>query len=127
VTLGVLRLVLGWPMPVVLAVAYGVIAVQTALAPRVIVPVAYDVGGVTTSTVTVPVVAALGLGLASAIPGRSPLVDGFGLIAFTCLCPIMSVLAFATVADRLQRPGRRQRGRQQGRRDGTGASGDADG
>ena len=63
-------------------------------------PIAYDVGGVTTSTVTVPVVAALGLGLASAIPGRSPLIDGFGLIAFTCLCPIMTVLAYATVADR---------------------------
>lgn len=122
VTLGVLRLVLGWPMPVVLGIAYGMIAVQTALAPRVIVPVAYDVGGVTTSTVTVPVVAALGLGLASAIPGRSPLADGFGLIAFTCLCPIMSVLAFAAVADRLQRTGRR--GRRRGRPDGAAASED---
>lgn len=114
VVLGVLRLVIGWPMPVVLAIAYAIVAVQTVLAPRVIVPIAYDVGGVTTSTVTVPVVAALGLGLASAIPGRSPLADGFGLIAFTCMCPIMSVLAFATVAGRLER--RRQR-RQQGRAD----------
>lgn len=109
VVLGVLRLVLGWPMPLLLAIAYAIVAVQTALAPRMMVPVAYDVGGVTTSTVTVPVVAALGLGLATAIPGRNPLADGFGLIAFTCMCPIMFVLAFATAARGLER--RRQRRR----------------
>ena len=83
-------------------------ALQTLAAPRPLVPIAYDVGGVTTSTVTVPVVAALGLGLASAIPGRSPLLDGFGLIAFTCLCPIMAVLAYATAADRVRRRRRRR-------------------
>jgi hypothetical protein len=64
-----------------------------------IIALAYDSGGVTTSTVTVPLVAALGLGLASTVPGRNPLLDGFGLIAFTCLFPIMSVLAFAQLSE----------------------------
>ena len=65
------------------------------MAPRGIVALAYDSGGVTTSTVTVPIVTALGLGLASSVPGRSPILDGFGLIAFASLCPIMAVLAYA--------------------------------
>ncbi|MBK8176830.1 MAG: DUF1538 domain-containing protein [Rhodospirillales bacterium] len=111
VAVGTLRIAAGLPMPMMIAAAYAIVALQTAVAPRAIVPIAYDVGGVTTSTVTVPVVTALGLGLASAIPGRSPLLDGFGLIAFTCLCPIMSVLAYATVAQSVRR--RHSRGREE--------------
>jgi Na+/proline symporter len=64
-----------------------------------IVPLAFDTGGVTTSTITVPIIAALGLGLASAIPGRSAILDGFGLIAFACLFPIMSVMGYAMFTD----------------------------
>ena len=75
---------------------------QTYFAPRLIVPLAYDAGGVSTSTVTVPLVAALGLGLAESVPGRSTLVDGFGLIAFACLFPIMSVMGYAQLARRVQ-------------------------
>jgi hypothetical protein len=71
---------------------------QTFFAPRNMIPLAYDSGGVSTSTVTVPIVAALGLGLAMSIPGRSPLVDGFGMIAFAVLFPIMSVLGYAQLA-----------------------------
>jgi hypothetical protein len=108
VAVGTLRIVLDTSLPLMIGAAYAIVAVQTLAAPRPMVPVAYDVGGVTTSTVTVPVVAALGLGLAASIPGRSPLLDGFGLIAFTCLCPIMSVLAYATIADRLRRWRRRR-------------------
>ena len=111
VALGTLRIVTGVPMPILLGPAYAVVALQTVFAPRSIVPIAYDVGGVTTSTVTVPVVTALGLGLAGAVPGRSPLIDGFGLIAFTCVCPIMSVLAYATVAARRQRRRQEERGK----------------
>ena len=76
---------------------------QTIRAPRIIVPLAYDSGGVTTSTVTVPIVTALGLGLASAVPGRSTLLDGFGLIAFASVFPIMAVLAYAQIGEYLQR------------------------
>jgi hypothetical protein len=68
-----------------------------------IIPLAYDSGGVTTSTVTVPIVTALGLGLAAAVPGRSTLLDGFGLIAFASVFPIMAVLAYAQIADYVQR------------------------
>jgi len=75
-----------------------VVIVQTAMAPKLIVPLAYDSGGVTTSTVTVPLVTALGLGLAEAVPGRSPLLDGFGLVAFAALFPIISVLAYGQLA-----------------------------
>lgn len=71
--------------------------VQTFYAPSMIVPLAYDSGGVTTSTVTVPLVAALGLGLASTVPGRNPVIDGFGLIAFASLFPMMSVLGYAQI------------------------------
>ena len=76
--------------------------VQTFYAPRVIIALAYDSGGVTTSTVTVPLVAALGLGLASTVPGRSAVLDGFGLIAFTCLFPIIAVMAYAQISHWLQ-------------------------
>jgi len=76
---------------------YLLVIVQTLFAPRRIIPLAYDSGGVTTSTVTVPLVTALGLGLAETIPGRSPILDGFGLIAFASLFPIMSVMAYAQI------------------------------
>ena len=79
--------------------------VQTVMAPRKMIPLPYDTGGVTTSTVTVPLVAALGLGLAGAVPGRNPLVDGFGLIAFASLFPNISVLAYARLADSMTRTG----------------------
>ena len=75
-----------------------VVIVQTMVAPKMIVPLAYDSGGVTTSTVTVPLITALGLGLAEAVPGRSPLLDGFGLVAFASLFPIISVLAYGQLA-----------------------------
>ena len=94
VALGCYRIITGLPLHYFIAVGYMVVIVQTAMAPKLIVPLAYDSGGVTTSTVTVPLVTALGLGLAEAIPGRSPLLDGFGLVAFASLFPIISVLAY---------------------------------
>jgi len=84
---------------------YVVVVMQTIWAPKLIIPLAYDSGGVTTSTVTVPLITALGLGLAETIPGRSPLLDGFGLVAFAALFPIISVLAYAqlsVIMDRLR-------------------------
>ncbi len=99
VTLGVLRIVTGTPLHWYIISGYVVVIIQTTLTPKRIIPLAYDSGGVTTSTVTVPLVAALGLGLAETIPGRSPLLDGFGLIAFTCLFPIMSVMGYAQLVE----------------------------
>jgi len=104
VSLGCFRIITGLPLPYFIAVGYSIVIVQTMAAPKEIVPLAYDSGGVTTSTVTVPLVAALGLGLADAVPGRSPLLDGFGVIAFTALVPIITVLAygqFAVLRDRM--------------------------
>ena len=98
VGLGCFRIVTGTPLPWYIMVAYVIVIVLTFRSVRTIVPLAYDSGGVTTSTVTVPVVAALGLGLAANIPGRSPLIDGFGLIAFASVFPIMTVLGYAIVA-----------------------------
>ena len=95
VTLGVLRIVTGTPLHYFIIAGYALVLIQTTMAPRGIVALAYDSGGVTTSTVTVPIVTALGLGLASSIPGRSATLDGFGLIAFASLFPIMAVLAYA--------------------------------
>ena len=95
VALGCFRILTGTPLHLYIVAAYAVVLVQTAFAPKLLVPLAYDSGGVTTSTVTVPLVTALGLGLAANIPGRSPLLDGFGMIALTCLFPIMTVLAYA--------------------------------
>jgi hypothetical protein len=97
VALGAFRIVTGTPLPYYIMAGYLIVIVQTAFAPRAIVPLAYDSGGVTTSTVTVPLVTALGLGLASTIPGRSPLIDGFGLIAFASLFPMMTVMAYAQI------------------------------
>lgn len=96
--LGTLKLALGIPLHHFLMPAYLVLLLQTWLAPRSIIPVAYDSGGVTTSIITVPLVTALGLGLAGALPGRSPLLDGFGLVAFACLFPIMSVMGYAQLS-----------------------------
>ena len=103
VALGCFRIVTGTPLPWYIMAAYLVVIVQTFRSSRTIVPLAYDSGGVTTSTVTVPVVAALGLGLAASVPGRSPLIDGFGLIAFASVFPIMSVLGYAMAASWLGR------------------------
>jgi len=90
--IGVLRILKGWPMHYLIIGGYVVVVGLTALAPEEIVGIAYDSGGVTTSTITVPLVTALGVGLASAIRGRNPLIDGFGLIAFASLMPIIFVL-----------------------------------
>jgi hypothetical protein len=95
--LGSFRIVTGTPLHYYIIAGYCVVLLQTAFAPRSIIALAYDSGGVTTSTVTVPLVAALGLGLSSNIPGRNPLLDGFGLIAFASLFPIMTVLAHAQI------------------------------
>ena len=99
VAMGTFRIVTGTPLHWYIIVGYVVVIVQTAVAPRAIIPLAYDSGGVTTSTVTVPLVAALGLGLAETIPGRSPLLDGFGLIAFASLFPMISVMAYAQLSE----------------------------
>ncbi|MEH6454460.1 MAG: DUF1538 domain-containing protein [Psychromonas sp.] len=97
ISLGSYRIVVGDPIHYYIMVGYVVVIIQTYFAPKMIVPLAYDSGGVTTSTVTVPLVAALGLGLASTVPGRNPVIDGFGLIAFASLFPIISVLAYAQI------------------------------
>ena len=98
VSLGCYRIISGLPLQNFIAAGYMVVIVQTMVAPKMIVPLAYDSGGVTTSTVTVPLITALGLGLAEAVPGRSPLLDGFGLVAFASLFPIISVLAYGQLA-----------------------------
>jgi hypothetical protein len=99
VAIGCYRIVTGTDLWAYIIAAYVVVILQSLVAPRVIVPLAYDSGGVTTSTVTVPLLAALGLGLATTIPGRSPLLDGFGLIAFASVFPIMSVMAYAQLSE----------------------------
>lgn len=98
ITLGSLRIIMGLPLHYFIIAGYVVVIVQTVMAPRLIVPLAYDSGGVSTSTVTVPLVAALGLGLAANVPGRSPLLDGFGMIAFACLFPIITVMGYAQIS-----------------------------
>lgn len=99
IALGVFRIVTGTPLYWYIITGYVFVVVQTLYAPRMIIALAYDSGGVTTSTVTVPLVAALGLGLSSTVPGRSPLLDGFGLIAFASLFPIISVMAYAQLSE----------------------------
>ncbi len=98
ISLGCYRIVVGDPIHWYILTGYLVVVVQTLVAPKMIIPLAYDSGGVTTSTVTVPLVAALGLGLSETVPGRNPLIDGFGLIAFASLFPIISVLAYAQLS-----------------------------
>ena len=94
---GVVRILKGWPIQWLIIAGYIVVVMLTAVAPKEIVGVAYDSGGVTTSTITVPLVTALGVGLASVIKGRNPMIDGFGLIAFASLMPIVFVLVFGVV------------------------------
>ncbi|PID42523.1 MAG: hypothetical protein CSA52_01375 [Gammaproteobacteria bacterium] len=99
ISLGAYRIVVGDPIHWYIIAGYIVVVIQTCFAPKLIIPLAYDSGGVTTSTVTVPLVAALGLGLSETVPGRNPLIDGFGLIAFASLFPIMSVMAYAQISE----------------------------
>jgi hypothetical protein len=103
--IGTFRIVTGTPLYLYIIAGYVVVMIQTVFAPREIIPLAYDSGGVTTSTVTVPLVAALGLGLSETVPGRNPALDGFGLIAFASVFPIMSVLGYAQIAQWLARRG----------------------
>jgi hypothetical protein len=93
VMIGVLRILRGWRLHLMIIAGYLMVLLLTLFAPRDIIGIAYDAGGVTTSTITVPMLAALGVGLASVIKGRSPIIDGFGLIAFASLTPILFVLA----------------------------------
>ncbi len=94
ILIGVLRILRGWPIQYLIISGYGLVMLMTIIAPKEIVGIAYDAGGVTTSTITVPLVAALGVGLASTIQGRRPLVDGFGLIAFASLLPMIFVMGY---------------------------------
>jgi len=103
ISLGTYRIVSGIDLYVFIIIGYIIVIIQTAFSPKLIIGLAYDSGGVTTSTVTVPLVTALGIGLASTIPGRNPLLDGFGLIAFASLFPIMAVLAYAQIAEWINR------------------------
>jgi hypothetical protein len=97
IVLGVVRILKGWPMHWLISGGYVIVVIITAFAPREIIGIAYDSGGVTTSTITVPLVAALGVGLASSISGRNPMVDGFGLIAFASLTPMIFVMIYGMV------------------------------
>jgi len=95
ISLGTFRIVTGTPLYMYILAGYMIVIVQTIFAPKNIIALAYDSGGVTTSTVTVPLVAALGLGLSATVPGRNPALDGFGLIAFASLFPIIAVMGYA--------------------------------
>ncbi len=97
ILIGVLRIIRGWPLPYLIIPGYIGIMIMTIFAPAEIVGIAYDSGGVTTSTITVPLVTALGVGLASSIKGRNPMVDGFGLIAFASLTPMIFVMAYGMI------------------------------
>ena len=97
IVIGVFRIIKGWPIHYFIIGGYILVVVMTAFAPREIIGIAYDSGGVTTSTITVPLVTALGVGLASSIKGRNPMVDGFGLIAFASLTPMLFVMAYGMV------------------------------
>ncbi len=94
IVIGVLRILMGWPIQWIIIAGYILVVIMTAFAPREIIGIAYDSGGVTTSTITVPLVTALGVGLASSIRGRNPMIDGFGLIAFASLTPMIFVMAY---------------------------------
>lgn len=99
IALGCFRIITGTELHYYIMVGYLIVIIQTVFAPRLIIALAYDSGGVTTSTVTVPLVTALGLGLAATVPGRSPIIDGFGLIAFASLFPMITVMAYAQLAE----------------------------
>ncbi|KAA5607224.1 DUF1538 domain-containing protein [Roseospira marina] len=94
ILVGVFRIIKGWPVPVFILGGYMVVVALTFIAPPEIVGIAYDSGGVTTSTITVPLVTALGVGLAAMLRGRNPLIDGFGLIAFASLTPMVFVMLY---------------------------------
>jgi uncharacterized membrane protein (DUF2068 family) len=94
IVIGVLRIIRGWPLHWIIIGGYILVVIMTMFAPREIIGIAYDSGGVTTSTITVPLVTALGVGLASSIRGRNPMIDGFGLIAFASLTPMLFVMAY---------------------------------
>ena len=94
IVIGVLRILKGWPLYYLIIGGYILVMLMTIIAPKEIIGLAYDAGGVTTSTITVPLVTALGIGLATVIKGRSPLLDGFGLIAFASLLPMVFVMAY---------------------------------
>ncbi len=94
IVIGVIRILKGWRIDVMLIIGYSMVVVMTLFAPREIIGIAYDSGGVTTSTITVPLVTALGVGLASSLQGRNPMLDGFGLIAFASLAPMIFVMVF---------------------------------
>ncbi len=108
VGLGAVRIVLGLPLHYLIMAGYVVVIVLTVFASRSIIALAYDSGGVTSSTVTVPLVAALGLGLAANVPGRSPLLDGFGLIALACVFAVIAVLGYAQLSSVLEARRRRR-------------------
>lgn len=97
IVVGVIRILKGWPIHYVIIAGYTGVVIMTAFAPKEIIGIAYDSGGVTTSTITVPLVTALGVGLASSIKGRNPMIDGFGLIAFASLTPMIFVMAYGMV------------------------------
>lgn len=97
IVVGVIRILKGWPIHYLIIAGYTGVIIMTTFAPKEIIGIAYDSGGVTTSTVTVPLVTALGVGLASSIKGRNPMVDGFGLIAFASLTPMIFVMAYGMV------------------------------
>lgn len=97
IVLGVLRILLGWPIHFMIIGGYALVMLFTILAPKEIIGIAYDAGGVTTSTITVPLVTALGVGLATVIRGRNPLLDGFGLIAFASLLPMIFVMVYGSI------------------------------
>lgn len=109
ISLGTWRIITGYPLHWFIIPGYIFVVIQTFFAPKLIVPLAYDSGGVTTSTVTVPLVAALGLGLASTVPGRSPLIDGFGLIAFASLFPVITVMGYAQMTEMVTARDKRRR------------------
>lgn len=97
IALGVVRIIFGWPIQYLIIIGYIGVVVMTIFAPAEIIGIAYDAGGVTTSTITVPLVTALGVGLASSIKGRNPVTDGFGLIAFASLTPMIFVMGYGLV------------------------------
>lgn len=97
IVIGVLRIIKGWPIHYLIISGYIMVVIMTAFAPKWIIGIAYDSGGVTTSTITVPLVTALGVGLASSIKGRNPMIDGFGLIAFASLTPMVFVMAYGMI------------------------------
>jgi len=101
ISLGAYRIVVGGEIVYYIMAGYIFVIVLTFMAPKYIIPIAYDSGGVTTSTVTVPLVAAIGIGLATNIPGRDPLIDGFGLIAFASLVPMITVMLYGVVTEKI--------------------------